>query len=115
MHLPIVRSMCHRNVRHWRRIARACALVVVVLCSRSSVANDQRVSPTATAVYRGHYTHGFEVSSFVRCGNPEAWWTGGSVAQLIKAAREAGADARTIYVELEGRLSSKGRYGHLGA
>jgi hypothetical protein len=66
-------------------------------------------------IYRGIYEKGFEVSSFEPCGSSERWWVTGRVQQLIAAVTShRGLVGGTVYVELRGRVGSRGRHGHLG-
>ncbi|MGH9880127.1 MAG: hypothetical protein ACRD6N_01725 [Pyrinomonadaceae bacterium] len=64
----------------------------------------------SSGVFRGHYTHQFEVSRFERCGSRERWWVTGQVRPLIDASA-----GQSVYAELRGDLSGIGSYGHLGA
>jgi len=76
-------------------------------------ASDLTVPPDG--VYRGRYIKQFEVSSFQPCGSSEKWWVTGRVEPLIARLTSGGFVGGGAYVELRGRVSSRGRYGHLGA
>ena len=73
------------------------------------------VPPPPDGVYRGIYEKRFEVSSFQPCGSSEHWWVAGRVEPLVAAVTPShGFIGGTLYVELRGRVSSRGRHGHLG-
>lgn len=63
----------------------------------------------------GHYSHGFEVDSFVPCGSEERWWVGGGADIQSRYNAIAPAPYRPVYVELVGRVGPEGRFGHMGA
>lgn len=64
--------------------------------------------------YEGHYTVGFEVSSFVPCGSKEAWWVTGS-STLVECVGEIDYyNLSTVFARVKGKESKKGKYGHLG-
>jgi hypothetical protein len=75
-------------------------------------ASDVTVPPDG--IYRGRYTKQFEVSSFQPCGTSEQWWVTGRVEPLIARLTSGGFVGGVAYVELRGRVSSRGRHGHLG-
>ena len=88
-----------------------CVAAGLVGCS----AGSGSVPTPADGVYRGRYTKRFEVSAFQPCGSSEQWWVTGRVERLIAALTSPeGFVGGTAYVELRGRVSSHGRYGHLG-
>lgn len=75
----------------------------------------------------GHYVTGFETSEFVPCAPEHAnerWWLTGDSAVYtalqdaaygaVPAAERKGRTGRT-FVRLRGRITSPGRYGHMGA
>ena len=66
--------------------------------------------------YRGHYRHGFKVYEFTPCGAKKPWSVSieGDVASLVKAVTSSGGLIGGLaYVELHGRLSPPGHWGHL--
>ena len=71
--------------------------------------------PPPDGIYRGIFEKRFEVSSLQPCGSSERWWVTGRVEPLIAAVTSSrGFVGGTVYVELRGRVSSRGRHGHLG-
>jgi hypothetical protein len=100
------------------------AIMVVALTACSDVTS---IDAAGTREFRGRYGSGFEASAFLACEQPDgaaAWWTEFSLearsAQLdsaLAAARSIsepwrGAD---VYLEVRGRLSKAGAYGHLSS
>ena len=83
---------------------RAIAIIVVTLSVAGCNALIEQPGPRQ---FSGSYSYGFEVSKFVPKGSNDMWWLSGSVPCL--------AIGQPMYLELQGALSSKGRYGHLGA
>jgi len=67
-----------------------------------------------SSTYRGHYTYGFEVSSFTPCGTSARWWATGNTRSLhgVKPGRGRGP-AETVYAEIRGIHRWPGLYGHL--
>jgi hypothetical protein len=69
--------------------------------------------------FRGRYIHAFESSAFLACGGSENWWAAFEARHptLDSAiAVERAPEYRTdVYLEVRGRLSKPGHYGHLGA
>jgi len=76
-------------------------LVAVVSCADES------------AIYEGHYSVGFEKSSFVPCGSPERWWVDGPGAASLAGSVHGGQSAQ-FYVRWRGSKSKTGHVGHLG-
>lgn len=64
---------------------------------------------------RGRYLAAFEVSSFQPEGSTERWWTsfderlGNEARELVESAR-----GTPVEVELAGKVSDPGEYGHMG-
>lgn len=89
------------------RIHRALAAVLgLALCACAGVAR-----PGVPTLYRGHYTFGFEVSEFRPCGSDERWWvTNGDWREKLNNPQY-----NEHYLEVEGVVSERGRYGHRGA
>jgi hypothetical protein len=81
---------------------------------------ERHTSWPPSGVYLGYYTYGYEVSSFVPVGSRETWWLSGVTPcqeELLREQRQSAAGLHanpTIYVEVRGALTSKGKYGHLG-
>ena len=73
--------------------------------------------PNVLARYNGHYTYGFEISSFQPCQSSEKWWVADGANQLLEHFRGSNVPQYldTVYVELTGRVTPAGNYGHLGA
>jgi hypothetical protein len=78
-----------------------------------------------TDVYRGRFTDGFETSKFVPCGSSEKWWAKGNVEPIYRTfypdydrsglPREfPNIRFKTGYVEVEGTVTWRGTYGHMG-
>ena len=72
-------------------------------------------------VFRGRYTDGFETSRFVPCGSTEKWWAQGNIDPIYRAYYadfdEKGLPEdsfHTGYVEIKGRVTRQGSYGHEG-
>lgn len=65
-----------------------------------------------TDAFRGYYAYGFEESLFMQIGKQDRWW----LSSLPPCAEPptSGGSTPILYIELKGRLSSKGNYGHLG-
>jgi hypothetical protein len=86
---------------------------------------------TSEGEFRGYYTSGFEVSSFVACdqagttdpGYGEGWWLeaepeSGFYEQYNALSSQVSPPPGgyvTVFVRFRGRLSPPGSYGHLGA
>ena len=90
---------------------RFCALLIPVLCFIGCHSTDM-VVPSPDNSYHGHYTYGFEVSSFMPCGSSERWWVSAETRGL---RTQLGERAGTVYAEVRGEISKRGSYGHLGA
>ena len=91
------------------------ALIICLAAALSACAftpSDVTVPPDG--IYRGRYTKQFEVSSFQPCGTSEQWWVTGRVKSLIARLTSGGFVRGAAYVELLGRVSSRGHHGHLG-
>ena len=94
------------------RIALLASIAVAIAgCTFGTIS----VPPPPDGIYRGLFEKRFEVSSFQPCGSSERWWVTGRVEPLITAVTSSrGLVGGIAYVELRGRVSSHGRYGHLG-
>jgi hypothetical protein len=60
-------------------------------------------------VFRGTYTHRFEVSRFVPEGTEEEWWLSG------RAINRSDLAFKQTFLVVCGKLSDPGEYGHFGA
>jgi len=93
--------------------------ITLLMCTTAALAactfRTSNVPEPSNGVYRGRYVKRFEVSSFQPCGSSKQWWVVGRVDPLIAAVTSAGGFVGgTAYVELRGRVTPRGRYGHLG-
>jgi hypothetical protein len=79
-----------------------------------------------SGVYRGHFTHGFEVNTFRACGAKTTWWLkwdfpkqrdSEALSKLRKSVREQrprqDTGRRVVYLEVRADLSGLGAHGHL--
>jgi hypothetical protein len=93
-------------------------LLAGAACSYTSSGRD--------AIHRGVYTRAYEHNGFHPCGSDEVWWVTnqsdflGTLYSRVKPPDhllESYGDDRSynVYMECQGELSGKGRYGHLGA
>lgn len=74
--------------------------------------------PGMQKVYSGLYLSAFEVSAFLPDGVPEHWWLVGSIPPLTDAAVgdvPGLPDARVARIVVEGTVTDKGLWGHLGS
>ena len=64
---------------------------------------------------KGHYSSGFESSTFKPCNSDELWWTNGGTSQLFSIYGSiATTDYESVFVQVKGDVSELGTYGHLG-
>lgn len=98
------------------------ALLAIVLLFAALVAqmDGGRISPELQT-YRGYYFEGLETSNFYPCDYEEMWRIEPSVPYLSREYRRitnvqsvSVDNIAPIYVELSGRVSELGKYGHLG-
>lgn len=87
----------------------AAVLAILILCA---VVSQKRV--------QGVFTYGFEVMAFQPCGSSERWWVAEGSQDILHFHGEPPAPAPgqhfvSLYVEVGGRVNSRGHYGHLGA
>jgi hypothetical protein len=80
------------------------------------------VTGPSTGEFSGFYTSGFEVSSFIACGQTdEQWWLGADPATgfydyyRTLTGSQAPGDYTAVFVRFRGNLTAPGLYGHLGA
>lgn len=64
---------------------------------------------------RGHYSWGFEVSSFQPCGAEESWWVAADAGLGQRYLEITTRQYDRVYVELRGEVGPEGKFGHLGA
>src|SRR5262245_1171843 len=62
-------------------------------------------------VYSGYYSRGRELSFFQPQGSSERWW----LSNYEKIEATQAAQNSEIYLVVQGSITPKGRYGHLGA
>jgi hypothetical protein len=82
---------------------------------------------STTGEFRGHYTSGFEVASFVPCSDSQIgndagpWWMGSTAESgfydqyLDVIGGPSAPEYVTVFVVWRGAVSPPGEYGHLGA
>lgn len=63
----------------------------------------------------GFYTWGFEVSAFQECGSDESWWVGADAGLGQRHRELQTGQYQPIYVVIDGEVSVRGQFGHLGA
>jgi hypothetical protein len=91
------------------------ALLICFAATLSACAfTTSDIAVPLNGIYRGRYIKQFEVSSFQPCGSSEKWWVTGRVEPLIARLTLGGFVGGVAYVELRGRVSSRGQHGHLG-
>jgi hypothetical protein len=83
------------------------------------------LGPSGPGEFVGHYSFGFETSSFDACGEDESWWVTGDLGEDVREflltdpafEPDPAFPVRSgrIYMELVGQLSRRGTFGHLGA
>ena len=66
------------------------------------------VPAVPTGRYTGHFEFDFEKQVFRPCGSRERWWAWGMPAELQKSW------GQRTFVVVEGELSPRGEYGHMG-
>jgi hypothetical protein len=106
------------------RCSFAIALMVATLVACADVTS---IDAAGTREFRGRYGSGFEASAFLACeqlGGAAAWWTEFALEERSVPLDSAFAAARSIsepwrgadvYLEVRGRLSKAGAYGHLSS
>ena len=69
--------------------------------------------------FSGRFDYAFEVMAFTPAGSRERWWLGGNslpiTRHLVAPIGAVPAMRSPVFVTVEGRLSSPGMHGHLGA
>jgi uncharacterized protein YceK len=70
--------------------------------------------------YAGLYRFGRERSDFKLLGSGEGWWLTGNIEEVTRRLAGASVDERPelrnpVFLVVEGDLSKRGHYGHLGA
>jgi len=66
----------------------------------------------SSGVYRGTYLLGDERSDFTPEGTRERWWLSGDTEAITS---RMGVLGNPVFVSVEGQLSQRGKFGHLGA
>ena len=103
-------------------------LLVAGAACRSMAREGASVDGLVGSAFRGHYTSGFEVSSFRPCDSSEEWWliplddsvrVAAFVERVGRAARGGAptpgvpAGYQYVYLEVRGDTTGHGQYGHL--
>ena len=101
-----------RATQSWARLA----FVVAVAVGTSGCALFD-VFGSGDSAYEGQIAFGFEVAAFHRCSSTEQWWiTGDAGVELQNQYSRLGLDQYELaFARVEGKPSSPGTYGHLGA
>jgi hypothetical protein len=82
----------------------------------ASCSTSRGIPAGTRTVFRGHYESRFEVDSFRPCGRNERWWVRHETDELVRAVTHPdGTFGGEVYAELEGTVTDRGTYGHLGA
>jgi hypothetical protein len=63
----------------------------------------------------GFLLFAFEASSFLPCGDEEAWWVVATDELMRRYAALELPSGHSAYARLRGERSDRGHYGHLGA
>lgn len=87
-----------------RRFLGAVSLVILSGCT----------APTPDESFEGTYSWGFEESVFRPCDRTERWWVVDDQELVERYRVVAENDYEEVYVEIRGRLSGRGTYGHGG-
>ncbi|MBC8138244.1 MAG: hypothetical protein H8F28_20380 [Fibrella sp.] len=102
-------------------LAGAVLLIALLAISLSgcggSTRDDDRLASKST--FRGMFTDGFEKAAFRPCGSDESYWVAGNTQPIYALILPNGvpvspAPVTEVYVEVEGTLSPRGEFGHLG-
>ncbi len=111
-----------------RPLTQTAMLLLAGAACRSTAREVASVDGQAGSAFRGHYTSGFEVSSFRLCGSSEDWWlippddsaqAAAFVDRVGRAAREGAPTPgvpqgyQHVYLEVRGDTTGHGQYGHL--
>lgn len=64
-------------------------------------------------IFSGYYAYGFEESRFSPVGSKERWWLD-KLPPCVEQAEKASGGTPILFVEVVGKLSSVGKFGHLG-
>ena len=95
-----------------RRSLLGCCVLLALSCRASDPASE------SSAIYRGHYRWFREIYEFTPCGSKERWSISGEgdVHPLLQGVTTPqGLVGGTVaYAEVRGRVTRKGRWGHLG-
>ncbi len=63
--------------------------------------------------FSGYYAYGFEESRFSLVGSKERWWLD-KLPPCVEQTERVGGGTPILFVEVVGKLSSVGKFGHLG-
>jgi hypothetical protein len=109
-----------------RGVRGSCAIAILV-AALAACSDVTSIDAAGTREFRGRYGSGFEASAFLACEQPDgasAWWAEFALEERSVPLDSAFAAARNVsepwrgpemYVEVRGRLSEPGAYGHLSA
>ncbi len=111
-----------------RPLTPSAILLVAGAACRSIAREGASVDGSVGSAFRGHYTSGFEVSSFRLCDSSEDWWlippddSARAAAFVDRVSRAARGGPSTpgvppgyqyVYLEVRGDTTEQGQYGHL--
>jgi len=111
-----------------RPLTASAILLVAGDACRSIAREGASLDGSVGSAFRGHYTSGFEVSSFRPCDSSEDWWlilpddsarAAAFVDRVGRAARGGAprpgvpAGYQFVYLEVRGDTTGQGQYGHL--
>lgn len=74
-------------------------------------------------IFTGHYTYGFEVSSFLECGSSDPWWVHSYDPDVSDELLECimtfypddwHLDYHDVFLQVQGQVTPEGEFGHLG-
>jgi hypothetical protein len=101
--------------------------MVILGAALAACADVTSIDSAGTREFRGRYGSGFEASAFLACEQPDgaaAWWTEFALVErsapldsALAAAQRINEPSRgtDLYLEVRGRLSKAGAYGHLSS
>jgi hypothetical protein len=97
---------------------RTLILVSIAAVSVTVIEAEQVSLSPAPIQYAGYYVSSFEKSLFKPVDSTERWWLSGSYScpntGIDLMPRDQGATV-PVFLIVRGKLSAKGRYGHMGA
>jgi len=96
-------------------------LFVLFLILSFALASCNIKSTQKVKIYKGYYWYNFEESRFSRLCRTELWWMTESMDEVIPFILKHINNPKTqksvlpIYLEVKAKVSSKGKWGHLGS